>query len=272
MSGRLSGRTAIVTGAGSGIGTEIAKHLVREGASVVVADLDAERAAAVTASLDASGSVLAWTVDISDEGSVADLVAAADQTFGSIDILCNNAAITSHDHLSRDLDVINLELEVWRKTLEVNLTGTMLCCKHVIPLMIRGGRGSIINISSGASLAGDRVLTSYGISKVGVNLLTKSVATQYGHQGVRSNCLCLGPTITATSPEGVEAFVHSQYDPVLLTPYLGRGEDVAAAAVFLASDESRYITGQIISVDGGLLAHQPTVVFDPPAPAELPGT
>jgi NAD(P)-dependent dehydrogenase (short-subunit alcohol dehydrogenase family) len=259
MGDRLSGKSVVVTGAGSGIGLEIAERTAQEGAGVVLADVDlgsAERAA--TDLRDQGFHAQAVEVDISDENSVRRLISSALEILGTIDVFCNNAALTNQEFMKGDVDVAALDLEVWQRTLDVNLTGTMLCCKHVIPVMIGQGGGSIVNTSSGASLGGGSGLTSYGVSKAGVNLLTKSVATQYGRRGIRCNGIAPGPTITRSSPPGMEEFMKAQFEGRLITPYLGRALDIANAAVFLASDESRFITGQIISVDGGLFAYSPT--------------
>jgi NAD(P)-dependent dehydrogenase (short-subunit alcohol dehydrogenase family) len=259
MSDRLSGKSAVVTGAGSGIGLEIAERMAQEGAGVVLADINSEGAERAAAELREQGfRADAVAVDISDEDSVRALISSARETLGAIDIFCNNAALTNQEFMRRDLDVAALDLDVWQRTLDVNLTGTMLCCKYVVPVMIDQGGGSIVNTSSGASLGGGSNLTSYGVSKAGVNLLTKSVATQYGRRGVRCNAISPGPTITRNSPPGMEEFMQTQFEGRLITPHLGRALDIANAAVFLASDESRFITGQIISVDGGLFAYSPT--------------
>jgi NAD(P)-dependent dehydrogenase (short-subunit alcohol dehydrogenase family) len=262
MTDRLNGKFAVVTGAGSGIGLEVAERLAEEGASVLLADLELARAEHAATELRHGGLLAQATqVDIADEESVRSLMAFARETLGAIDVLCNNAALTDREFMRSDTDVEHLDLEVWERTMAVNLTGTMLCCKHVVPVMAERGGGSIINTSSGASLGGGLRGTSYGVSKAGVNLLTKSVATQCGRRGIRCNAVCPGPTITRTSPPGEEERFQGQFAPRLITPYLGRGLDIANATVFLASDESRFITGQIISVDGGLFAYSPTATF-----------
>lgn len=259
---RLAGRSAVVTGAGSGIGLEIAERLAQEGARVVIADINLESAERVAGDLREQGHrAAAAHVDVSIEDSVRGLMAVAVAELRTIDILCNCAALTDRSFLQQDVDVVNLDLAVWEQTLSVNLTGTMLCCKHAVAVMLEGERGSIVNISSGASLGGGSDLTCYGVSKAGINLLTKSVATQYGRRGIRANAICPGPTITRTSAPGLEDFIRTQFDGTLITPYIGRGVDIANATAFLASDEARFITGQIVSVDGGLFAHSPTAVL-----------
>ena len=155
--GRLEGKVAIVTGGAGGIGGASCRKLAGEGASVVVADINLDGATQVAEGITGSGGVaLAVAVDLADEGRVASLVASAVDAFGRLDVLHNNAALTESDFLTRDTAVTELDLEVWDTTIAVNLTSQMLTCKHAIPEMIKGGGGSIINMSSGASLSGDR--------------------------------------------------------------------------------------------------------------------
>ena len=254
--GRLEGKVAIVTGGGGGIGGATARALAREGASVVVADLDGARAEGVAQAITASdGNAVSVTADLSEEAEVAAAITATMARYGRLDILHNNAALTESDFLSRDTQVTDLSLDVWERTMAVNLRSQMLMCKHVIPEMVRDGGGSIINMSSGASLKGDRTRTAYGVSKAGVNTLTMYVATSHGKQGVRVNTIVPGLIIT----DAVRAHLTDQMLAGLgratLTPYVGEPEDVANLVVFLASDESRYITGQMIAIDGGMSSH-----------------
>ena len=197
--GRLDGKVAIVTGGGGGIGGATARALAREGASVArrrhrrggrasAWPQDIERRAATAA---------ACRADLSDEADVVvAVVAAAIARFGRLDVLHNNAALTDSDFLTRDTAVTELSLDVWERTMAVNLRSQMLTCKHAIPEMVRSGGGSIINMSSGASLKGDRTRTAYGVSKAGVNALTMYVATSHGKQGIRVNTIVPGLIIT----------------------------------------------------------------------------
>ena len=175
--------------------------------------------------------------------------------FGRLDVLHNNAALTESDFLSRDTQVTELSLEVWERTMAVNLRSQMLMCKHAIPEMVRDGGGSIINMSSGASLKGDRTRTAYGVSKAGVNTLTMYVATSHGKQGVRVNTIVPGLIITDAVRAHLTEPMLAGLGRATLTPYVGEPDDVANLVVFLASDESRYITGQMIAIDGGMSAH-----------------
>jgi NAD(P)-dependent dehydrogenase (short-subunit alcohol dehydrogenase family) len=254
--GRVEGKVGIVTGGGGGIGGASARALATQGASVAVVDIDVKRATEVVRQIEATGgAALAVQADVSAEEEVAAAVRATVDEFGRLDILHNNAALTESDFLSRDTRVTELALDVWERTLAVNLQSQMLTCKHAIPEMIRDGGGSIINMSSGASLKGDRTRTAYGVSKAGVNTLTMYVASGYGKQGVRVNTIVPGLIITdAVRAHLTEARLEG-LNRAILVPFLGQPDDIANLVVFLASDESRYITGQMISIDGGMSAH-----------------
>jgi NAD(P)-dependent dehydrogenase (short-subunit alcohol dehydrogenase family) len=253
--GRIVGRVAMVTGGGGGIGQATAQALAREGASVVVVDIDGERAGAAAKTIvDSGGAAIGVSADVSDEAQVSSVVARALETFGRIDILHNNAALTDSDFLSGDTSVTDMTLDVWERTMSVNLTSQMLTSKHAIPEMVKTGGGSIINMSSGASLSGDRTRTAYGVSKAGVNALTMYAATAYGKQGIRVNTIVPGLIITDAVRAHLSEDLLGSLGKSTLTPYLGQPSDVADLVVFLASDESRYITGQMLVIDGGMTA------------------
>jgi NAD(P)-dependent dehydrogenase (short-subunit alcohol dehydrogenase family) len=254
--GRLEGKAVIVTGGGGGIGGATARALAREGASVAVVDIDGERAARVVATIvDAGGTAVAVQADLSVEPEVVTAVESTVAELGRLDILHNNAALTESEFLSRDTKVTDLALDVWERTMAVNLRSQMLTCKHAIPEMVRNGGGSIINMSSGASLKGDRTRTAYGVSKAGVNTLTMYVAAGHGKQGVRVNTIVPGLIITDAVRAHLSERMLAGLGRATLTPYVGEPDDVANLVVFLASDESRYITGQMIAIDGGMSAH-----------------
>ena len=254
--GRLNSKVAIVTGGAGGIGSATARALARAGASVAVVDIDGARAEQVAQTIAGSeGTATGISADLSDEEAVKGAVHATVARYGRVDVLHNNAALTESDFLSRDTQVTDLALDVWEKALAVNLRSQMLMCKHVIPEMVRNGGGSIINMSSGASLKGDRTRTAYGVAKAGVNTLTMYVATSHGRQGVRVNTVVPGLIITDAVRAHLTERMLSGLSQATLTPYVGEPEDVANLVVFLASDESRYITGQMIAIDGGMSAH-----------------
>src|SRR5918992_4511080 len=187
MAGRLQGKVAIVTGAASGIGRACAISVGLEGASVVVADLDVDGAQRVAEHIVEQGEQAhAVRLDLGDPESVELLVQQTVDRLGGLDILHNNAAAT-HLAATRDLNVADMDPEVWDETMRINLKGTMLATKFALPHMIAGGGGSIVNTSSGAGLVGDEGHTAYAVSKAAINALTLNTAAQYGKAGVRCN-------------------------------------------------------------------------------------
>jgi len=254
----LNGRVAIVTGAGGkgGIGECTARLLAESGARVVLADLITSKLEETAASLIKDGhDVSHCATDISDERSVESLIRFTRQKHGRLDILDNNAASQGQ---AEDREVTSMSVELWDHIMGVNARGAMLMCKHALPIMIAAGGGSIINISSGTSMAGDFFATAYAASKGAVNTFTRYVATQYGARGIRCNALVLGliatPVLKAVMPEPLREIFRDNK----LVGRLGEPRDVAEMVVFLASDRSRFITGQLLPIDGGFFAHTPT--------------
>jgi NAD(P)-dependent dehydrogenase (short-subunit alcohol dehydrogenase family) len=255
----LAGKVAIVTGAGSegGIGAATARVLCESGARVVLADISDGDLEQTTASLAADGyEVASCAVDISIETSAHALVDFAVTRFGGLDILDNNAAAID----ARDGLVGNMTVELWDELMTVNARGTMLMCKHALPAMIARGGGSIVNISSGTSAAGGFSATAYACSKGAINTLTRYVATQYGARGIRANAIISGLIATSRLAEAMPEQIQDIFRQYNLTNRLGEPRDVAEIVEFLASDRSRYITGQLLPVDGGIYAHIPTTV------------
>jgi NAD(P)-dependent dehydrogenase (short-subunit alcohol dehydrogenase family) len=253
---RLEGKVAIVTGGGGGIGGATARALAREGASVLVVDVKEDAAERVANGIRNTGGIASsFQADLSEEPQVQAVIAEATRSFGRLDVLHNNAALTDADFLSADTAVTELSLDVWERTLAVNLRSQMLMCKHAVPIMADQGGGSIINMSSGASLKGDRTRTAYGVSKAGVNALTLYVATSHGKKGIRANTILPGLVITDAVRAHLKDDVVASLSKATLTPSVGQPDDIADVVVFLASDESRYITGQMLAVDGGMSAH-----------------
>ncbi|MCI0996994.1 SDR family NAD(P)-dependent oxidoreductase [Pseudomonas corrugata] len=254
----LTGKVAIVVGGGNGIGEQIAHTLAEAGASVVIADYRFEDAQRVANQLTSQNrDALAVCVDILHEEQVLALADTAMGRFGRIDILVNSAAATDPQHMARDLDIIHLDIEVWDRTMAVNLRGAMLTCKHVIRHMLTAGSGSIINIASAAGLAGDLVRPAYGASKAALITATQYIATAYGKRGIRANALAPGVIMTEALKSTLPAPVLDLLLLSHLTPYVGTPQDVAAATLFLASDDARFITGQTLPVDGGFSSHTP---------------
>lgn len=257
---RLADKVAIVTGAGSGIGRATAKALAREGAKVVVADLIEEAATKVVGEIESIGGVaVACCVDVAIEDDNADMVALALACFGRIDILHNNAAMTDQALAVRDMDFLNFDTEVWHRSMAVNVLGPVFASKHALPHMITQRNGSIIMTSSASSLRGDISAFSYGASKATLNWYVKTIAVTFGKQGVRCNAILPGVTRTPTQARYSTEETLEKLEKLHLTPYLGEPEDIAAMALFLASDEARFVTGQCISVDGGFMAALPHV-------------
>ena len=257
--GRVEGKAALVTGAGGGIGAACALTLAREGAAVAVADIDLAAAQrTVTRIEEEGGRAIALRVDMGDEASVIAMVDAAAKALGGLDILHNNAADTRLSG-TRDMPVEKVDTGVWDDILRINLRGTMIASRAAIPHLRKRG-GAIINTSSNAALAGALSHSAYSASKAAINSLTQSIATQHGKEGIRCNAVSPGLIVT---PATQDSYAASGVGDIMLrhqlSPRLGRPEDIAAAVVFLASDEAAFITGQVICVDGGSLAHQPYV-------------
>ena len=250
---RFEGRVAIVTGGGGGIGTAVTARLVAEGARVAVADVAEDRARAV-AELHGDKAI-AIRFDASDPGSVQAMVERTVEAFGRLDILHNNAALTDPVLQGQDTTAVDIPIEIWEQTMSINATGYLLGCKYAIPHMIKGGRGSIINTTSGSGTLGDLSRIAYGSSKGAIIAMTRYVATQYGAQNIRCNAIAPGLILTEATERNVPELVRTISRHVLTTR-LGRPEDVANLVAFLASDEAGYITGQNISLDGGMAAHQ----------------
>jgi NAD(P)-dependent dehydrogenase (short-subunit alcohol dehydrogenase family) len=249
----LRGKVAIVIGGASGVGKATAHRLGEEGALVVVGDINEAGATTVAETIAAAGGTAqARTVDISDEDQVNDLVDFARRTFGGVDLL-HNVAADLGDTLLADTDAETVPLEVFDRTIEVNLRGYLLSIRAVLPYMVEAGSGSIVNTSS---FAADRALATgarvaYSVSKSGVHALTRHVAIRYGRQGIRCNTASLGLVLSealyaTVPPERIARYVEQ-------VPNTNPGEPaaIAAAVAFLLSDDARYINGQTINIDGG---------------------
>ncbi len=247
---RLENRVAIVTGGGSGIGEAIARCFAAEGASVIVADRNTKRAAIVAEAIEsAGGTALAVPVEVTEAESVGQMAEQALQGYGTVDILVNSAAISQGD------DILTFDEGTWDHNLAIVLKGVFLCAKAVLPAMIEQRRGVIINIASVNGLTGLGE-EAYSAAKAGVINLTQNMAIKYGQHNVRANVICPGtiqtPIWAARLQEDPQIFDKlARWYPL---GRVGQPEDVAKAALYLASDDASWVTGTTLTVDGGLMA------------------
>jgi len=250
---RLKDRVAIVTGAGAGIGRAIAERFGREGASVVIAEIDAAKGEAAAQAIRASGGEATFVAtDVSSEEQVKAMVERTLTRYGRIDVLCNNAAVLFFRDETRAHLLSN---EVWNRTIAVNLTGYWLTSKYVIPAMLRQKGGSIIHVASPTGLFGFTGITAYSASKGGVVGLMRAMAADYAPEHIRVNAIVPGTIDTPmNAAELSDAAVRARYAEIAPARRLGMPEDLAGIALFLASEDSDYCVGGIFTVDGGLTA------------------
>lgn len=245
----LSNKVSLVTGGGMGIGRAVSEAFAREGATVVVADFNVESGAETVELINAAGGIASFIqTDVTDEAQVEKMVAFTVSTYGRLDIACNNAAV------SRGQGPIHeFEKAVFDATLEMCLTNTWLSMKYEIAAMLNNNGGAIVNISSNSSLRGQAGNTAYAAAKGGVNILTKSSAAEYGRQGIRINAVSPGvirtPGVEKYFEEQPEVAKHLRRSAVMNR--IGEPAEIANAVVFFCSERASYITGQILSVDGG---------------------
>lgn len=246
---RLQGKVALVTGGGSGIGAEISRSLAREGAKVAVADIADQNGERTVREIEqAGGDAIFIHLDVTQEEQWKKAIATTEQHFGKLNVLVNNAGISV-----RKL-VENAELEDWHRIMEVNATGTWLGIKHAIPAMRRAGGGSIINMSSAHAIVGDIGHPAYFASKAGVRLLTKATAVQHAKDNICCNSIHPGFVETPMTAEFHASGARQYREAKTPLGRLATPEDIAPGAVFLASDESRYMTGSELVIDGGVTA------------------
>ena len=253
---RLEGKVALITGAGSGIGKASAELFAREHAKVVVVDKNPSSGQEVVKQIKKEGGDATYVqVDVARANEVGHMIQVAIQVYGRLDILFNNAGVPGEN-----LD--ETDEEKWRRVIDVNLTGPFLACKYAIPVMRKQGSGNIINTGSVAGLKASARSPSYNASKAGLIMLTKSLATVLGKDNIRVNCICPGPVDTGLTdafmsfPQNEELRLAIKTATARLTALgrYARPEEISSVALFLASDESSYVTGAVYLVDGGMLA------------------
>jgi NAD(P)-dependent dehydrogenase (short-subunit alcohol dehydrogenase family) len=247
MTGRLEGKVAVVTGGCSGIGLATVRRFADEGAKVVIGDLDDARGKEVAG--EVGGTYV--HADVTDKEQVDALFKTAKDTYGSVDIAFNNAGISPPE----DDSILDTDLEAWRKVQEVNLTSVYLCCKAALPYMLEQGSGSIINTASFVAVMGAATSQiSYSASKGGVLSMSRELGVQFARQGVRVNALCPGPVNTPLLQELFATDAERAARRLVHVPMgrFGEPEEMANAVLFLASDESSFITASTFLVDGGI--------------------
>jgi NAD(P)-dependent dehydrogenase (short-subunit alcohol dehydrogenase family) len=248
----LAGKVAVVAGGGSGIGAATARRLAAEGAAVVVGDLDGDNAEAVAAEVrDAGGHAVAARFDISVDEEVGALIGVALAEFGGLDHMHANAADLSPETIGRDSDALTVPLEVFDRTLTVNLRGHLLCTRHALEPIIERGGGAVVYTSSAAGHMGERERPSYAAAKAGINSLARHVASRWGRDGIRANAVAPGLVLTPAMADTIAPEFEEYALGVGRSPRLGRPDDIAAMVAFLMSDDAEWINGQVLSVDGG---------------------
>ena len=258
----IAGKVAIITGSAKGIGEAFAIRYGREGAKVVVVDVNVEGAAAVADAInDAGGTAIAVPTDVSNEEQVNALFARTVEEFGTVDVLINNAGLISPTRHFLDADK-----QWWDRFIDVNLTGTFLCSHQAAKIMAKQGSGSIINISSGGATRANRCFVSYDAAKGGIEAMTRAMALDLGPYGVRVNYLVPG----AIDTSGIDEEGRRLRGANVPLGRVGEPDDLSGAAVFLASHDARYITGQSIVIDGGMLSQQRSATVDICPPADFP--
>ncbi len=256
---RFVDKVAVITGAGGGVGRATALRLASEGADVVAIDIVADRAEETAAlAADYGVSALALTTDVSQESSVVAAIDRVMSRFGRLDVMHNNAASLGPDVFGRDLDLVDLDVETWDRTMAVNARGVMLGCKHAVPAMRAGRRGgAIVNTASVSALIGDDVRASYGSSKAAIVALTRFVATMYGADGIRCNAVAPALVMTPIAFEQLDERTMKQKAAERVLPDPTLPENIAAVVAFLASGDAACVTGQLLVADGGTMAHRP---------------
>jgi NAD(P)-dependent dehydrogenase (short-subunit alcohol dehydrogenase family) len=254
---RQQGKVCVISGAGSGIGRASALRFAEEGAQVVVTDLYGDAAEAVLRSIEeAGGSGLALKVDVGVEEDLQRMIDATLSRFGRLDVLFNNA-VYRNPATVRDTDFIAFDTELFHNCMRVNVLGGVLACKYALPHMLERGSGSILFTSSTSSIAGEVSQFSYGASKAALNWYVQSIAATFGKRGIRCNGILPGVIRTPAMESWANEDMKQAFLDLQNVPQLGEPEDIAAMALFLASEEARYVNGALLRVDGGMSCATP---------------
>lgn len=258
----LSGKTVLVTGSGAGIGRALAERFASEGCSVIANDLEQTTADDTAAMIvDNGGSAIGVGADVSNGDQVTAMFDRVIEEFGGVDVLVNNAGL-----VSPMLHFFEADEAWWRRIIDVNLTGHFLCSQHAARIMAKAGGGSIINMSSGGATKAHRAFTAYDASKGGIEALTRAMALDLGPYNVRVNALMPG-SIDTSGLDIAQRRLRGENVPL---GRIGEPSDMTGAALFLASDDASYITGDIVRIDGGMLAQQRSATVDIMPPSDFP--
>ncbi|MEE2768992.1 MAG: SDR family NAD(P)-dependent oxidoreductase [Actinomycetota bacterium] len=262
MGGQHEGRTVIVTGAGHGIGRSIAERFANAGSQVAVNDIDPDRVETVVRAIgDDGGTAIGTPADVSNSDEVDAMFDATVEAFSTVDVLVNNAGI-----VSPMLHFLEADEGWWRRIIDVNLTGHFLCSHRAAKIMAAKGQGVIINMSSGGATRAHRAFTAYDASKGGIEALTRAMALDLGPYGIRVCALMPGSIDT----EGMDEAARRLRGENIPLGRPGDPDDMAGPALFLASDDARYITGDVLKVDGGMLSQQRSATVDIMPPSGFP--
>ena len=254
MTGRLDGKIAIVAGGATGIGAATAERLASEGATVVVADIKGDTAQRTAARIAAAGGdAIGVMCDIGDDASVAAMVATTVDRYGGLDLIHINAADLSI--IGQDHDVLKVSMEIFDRTIAIDLRGHVLCTRHALPVMLKRGGGAIVYTTSGAAFIGESTRVSYGVAKSGVNALMRHVASRWGKEGIRSNAVSPGLVLSETALANLSLEQQASQLTDAASTRLGKPADIAGMVAFLMSPDGEWVNGQVIVVDGGRYMH-----------------
>ena len=249
---RLANKISVVTGAGSGQGRAVAQLFATEGSTVVANDVDTDNGEETVELIKKAGGKSEFIrADVSSNAEVKKMMDLVEMHYGQLDVLYNNAGIRPSN---LDATAVQLEEDDWDRIIDINLKGVFLCCKYGIALMLKKGYGSVINVSSVAGYAGDETNHAYAASKGGIISFTRSLAMKYGRDGIRANVLCPGMVVTPMISEFFEDEAdYERWQNMAMLKRIGKPEEIAYTALFLASDEASFATGSIFTIDGGLM-------------------